>query len=161
MSSIGSHATRFATGLAAALALFPVLAPPLPAAAQDAAAHMPVIELVKDDSGTRLQVDGEDMMVLGVNWDYFPVGTTYNYNFWTEPDHIIEAALEREMSLLKATGGNAIRAYVGITPKWVKHIYEKYGIYTVLNHAVARYGVTVGGVFNANTDYSDPRRARS
>ena len=54
-------------------------------------------------------------------------------------------------------GGNAIRAYVGITPKWVKHIYEKYGIYTVLNHAVARYGVTGGGVFNANTDYSDPQ----
>ena len=42
-------------------------------------------------------------------------------------------------------------------PKWVRHIYEKYGIYTVLNHAVARYGVTVGGVFNPNTDYSDPR----
>ncbi len=135
-----------------------VAIPVAPALAQDASdAHMPIIELVKDDAGTRLQVDGDDMMVLGVNWDYFPVGTTYSYSFWTEPDHIIEAALDREMSLLKAMGGNAIRAYVGITPKWVQHIYERYGIYTVLNHAVARYGVTVGGVFNANTDYSDPR----
>ena len=125
--------------------------------AQTSDPNLPVIELVKDDSGTRLQVDGEDMMVLGVNWDYFPIGTTYSYSFWTEPDEIIEAALEREMSLLKAMGGNAIRAYVGITPRWVRHIYENYGIYTVLNHAVARYGVTVGGVFNPNTDYSDPR----
>ena len=104
-----------------------------------------------------LRVDGEDMMVQGVNWDYFPIGTTYNYNFWTEPDHIIEAALEREMSLLKAMGGNAIRTYVGITPRWVRHIYERYGIFTILNHAMGRYGVTVGGVFSANTDYSDPR----
>ncbi len=171
MSSIRDQITRVPTGPAAArmppptlapfavmLALMPGLASPAPAAAQDAdEPDMPVIELVKDDSGTRLQVDGEDIMVLGVNWDYFPRGTTYSYNFWTEPDEIIEAALEREMSLLKAMGGNAIRAYVGITPKWVRHIYETYGIYTVLNHAVARYGVTVGGVFNANTDYSDPR----
>ena len=143
---------------ASALALVLALAPAAPAAAQETEEpHMPVIEIVKNDSGTRLQVDGEDIMVLGVNWDYFPRGTTYSYNFWTEPDDIIEAALEREMSLLKAMGGNAIRAYVGIAPKWVRHIYEKYGIYTVLNHAVARYGVTVGGVFNANTDYSDPR----
>ena len=175
MSSIRTDTSRYAAsaltvpgahralrhGLGAPfLLVFALLAsaPLLPAAAQDAAPpDLPVIQLVKDDSGTRLQVDGQDMMVLGVNWDYFPRGTTYNYNFWTEPDHIIEAALDREMSLLKAMGGNSIRAYVGITPRWVRHIYEKYGVYTVLNHAVARYGVTVGGVFNANTDYSDPR----
>ena len=160
MSSILNQPRPIAPGLLSVLAPFAAVATAsfaTPVAAQDAAPPMPVIELVKDDSGTRLQVDGEDMMVLGVNWDYFPVGTTYNYSFWTEPDHIIEAALEREMSLLKAMGGNAIRAYVGITPHWVEYIYEKYGIYTVLNHALARYGVTVGGVFNANTDYSDPR----
>ena len=160
MSSIRNQPRPQAASLLAVLALLVILAStmaPTPASAQDATPRLPVIELVKDDSGTRLQVDGEDIMVLGVNWDYFPVGTTYNYSFWTEPDHIIEAALEREMSLLKAMGGNAIRAYVGITPHWVRYIYEKYGIYTVLNHALARYGVTVGGVFNANTDYSDPR----
>ncbi|MXX78871.1 MAG: hypothetical protein F4Z33_07920, partial [Gemmatimonadales bacterium] len=70
-----------------------VLAPLSPAVAQDAAGPLPVIELVSNDSGTRLRVDGRDMMIQGVNWDYFPRGTTYNYNFWTEPDHIIEAAL--------------------------------------------------------------------
>ncbi len=155
MSSIRRQGRRFAKVLATLWALSPVLAQPS-AAAQTAAPRMPVIELVTDDSGTRLRVDGEDMMVQGVNWDYFPIGTTYNYSFWTEPDHIIEAALEREMSLLKAMGGNAIRTYVGITPKWVRHIYERYGIYTILNHAMARYGITVDGVFSANTDYSDP-----
>ena len=151
-------ARRLHAALASLLVLAAAAAArPTPAQAQPATPRMPVIELVRDDSGTRLRVDGEDMMVLGVNWDYFPIGTTYSYSFWTEPDHIIEAALEREMSLLKAMGGNAIRAYVGITPKWVRHIYEKYGIYTILNHALARYGVTVGGVFHPNTDYSDPR----
>ncbi len=159
MSSIRHQTRRLTAGLRTALALFLVLAStvsPAPASAQDAPPRVPVIELVTDDSGTRLRVDGEDMMVQGVNWDYFPIGTTYNYSFWTEPDHIIEAALEREMSLLKAMGGNAIRTYVGITPKWVRHIYERYGIYTILNHAMARYGITVDGVFSANTDYSDP-----
>ena len=160
MNSIRHQTCSLATGLPTAPALFLVLASavsPAPASAQDTTPRMPVIELVTDGSGTRLRVDGEDMMVQGVNWDYFPIGTTYNYSFWTEPDHIIEAALEREMSLLKAMGGNAIRTYVGITPKWVRHIYERYGIFTILNHAMGRYGVTVGGVFSANTDYSDPR----
>ncbi len=169
MSSIRTDTDRFTAsvpvapkgygglrGLLSALLLV-VLAPLPPAAAQDAAGPMPVIELVRDGSGTRLRVDGRDMMIQGVNWDYFPRGTTYNYNFWTEPDHIIEAALQREMSVLKAMGGNAIRTYVGITPRWVRHIYERYGIHTILNHALGRYGVTVGGVFSANTDYSNPR----
>ena len=157
MSSIRRGNGRFIRVAAALSALSLVLAQPSPASAQSEPPHLPLIELVTDDSGTRLRVDGRDMMVQGVNWDYFPIGTTYNYSFWTEPDHIIEAALEREMSLLKAMGGNAIRTYVGITPKWVRHIYERYGIYTILNHAMARYGVTVDGVFSANTDYSDPR----
>ena len=121
------------------------------------ASDLPEIELLSDDSGIRLQVDGDDFMVLGINWDYFPVGTTYNYNFWTEPDELIEAALDREMSLAKAMGVNAIRAYVGISPRWVQHIYERYGIFTVLNHPLGRYGVTVNGVFEANTNYADPQ----
>ena len=160
MNSIRHQTCSLVAGLPTAPALFLVLASavsPAPASAQDTTPGMPVIELVTDGSGTRLRVDGEDMMVQGVNWDYYPIGTTYNYSFWTEPDHIVEAALEREMSLLKAMGGNAIRTYVGITPKWVRHIYERYGIYTILNHAMARYGITVDGVFSANTDYSDPR----
>ena len=149
---------RASTLLLVALAL-PATSTSATAQTPDRAAgsDLPVIELVRDASGTRLQVDGRDMMVKGVNWDYFPRGTTYNYSFWTEPDDVIEAGLDREMSLLTAMGGNTIRTYVGIPPRWVRHIYERYGIFTILNHALGRYGVTAGGAFSPNTDYSDPQ----
>ena len=42
-------------------------------------------------------------------------------------------------------------------PRWVRYIYERYGIYTILNHPLGRYGVTVDGVWIASTDYADPR----
>jgi len=119
-------------------------------------AQLPAIAIVEDDSGHRLQVDGQDLMVLGVNWDYFPRGTTYNYDFWNQPDDFVQAALDREMSLVRNMGANAIRVYVGIKPKWVRYIYEEFGIWTVLNHALGRYGTTIDGVYYANTDYSNP-----
>jgi hypothetical protein len=124
--------------------------------ATPAEGQLPQIRIVEDDSGHRLQANGEDLMVLGVNWDYFPIGTTTNYNFWNQPDDFIQAALDREMSLLRAMGGNAIRVYEGIPARWVRYIYETYGIWSIVNHALGRYGVTVDGVYYANTDYSDP-----
>jgi hypothetical protein len=95
-------------------------------------------------------------MVLGMNWDYFPIGTTYSYNFWAQPDDFIKAALDREMSLLQNMGVNTVRIYTGVQPKWVQYIYEEYGIFTTLNHSFGRYGVTIDGVFIEQTDYSDP-----
>jgi hypothetical protein len=115
------------------------------------------VRVVTDAGGSRLQVDGRDLMVLGMNWDYFPIGENYAYNFWGQSDAFIRTALDREMGLLKSMGVNAIRQYVGVPPRWVRYIYEQYGIYTVLNHAVGRYGVTVNGRYLPNTDYSDPR----
>jgi hypothetical protein len=122
-----------------------------------AAAQVANVRVVSDDSGSRLQVDGRDFMVLGMNWDYFPVGENYAYSLWTQPDDVIEAALAREMPLLRAMGVNAIRQYVGVPPRWVQYIYERYGIFTVLNHAVGRYGFNVGGVWYPNVDYANPR----
>ncbi|MBK8648510.1 MAG: hypothetical protein IPN16_18595 [Gemmatimonadetes bacterium] len=136
----------FATALAAALTALPFQAP----LAQR-------VQVVSDAAGSRLQVDGRDFMVLGMNWDYFPIGTNYAYNFWGQPDDFIKTALDREMSLLKSMGVNAIRQYAGVPPKWVRYIYEQYGIFTVLNHSMGRYGVTVNGAYQANTDYSDPK----
>ncbi|MEM7414352.1 MAG: glycosidase [Gemmatimonadota bacterium] len=147
-----SHPRHIAP-LSVALSLFAVTAVALSPA--EAAAQQPQVRIVENASGTRLQVDGQDLMVLGVNWDYFPRGTTTTYDFWGQPDDFIQAALDREMSLLRNMGGNAIRAYVGITPRWIRYIYEEYGIWTVLNHALGRYGVTLDGVYYANTDYSD------
>ncbi|RPJ47107.1 MAG: glycosidase, partial [Candidatus Latescibacterota bacterium] len=113
--------------------------------------------VVSDDAGQKLLVDGKETMVFGMNWDYMPIGENYNYSIWNQPDELIEAALAREMPLLRAMGVNAIRQYAGIPPRWVRHIYERYGIYTVVNPLVARYGYTLDGVWIPSVDYSDAR----
>ena len=115
------------------------------------------VQVVRDQTGFRLNVDGRDFFVMGMNWDYFPIGTNYRYRLWDEPDDVIEEALNREMSLMKAMGVNAIRQYVGVPPRWVTWIHEHYGIYTILNHPLGRYGVSVGGMCTAPTDYADPQ----
>ena len=93
------------------------------------------VEVVKDDKGMRLVVNGKDFMINGMNWDYIPIGTnTVNANFWTKSDEFIKAALDSEMSLLKNMNVNVIRQYTGVPAKWIKYIYENYGIYTMLNH---------------------------
>ena len=118
--------------------------------------HAQDVRLVEDGSGIRLQVDGDDFMVLGVNWDYFPRGTTYNYDFWGQPDDFVRAALDREMGLLKTMGANTIRVYAGIPAQWIRYIWETHGIYTVVNHPLGRYGLDVQGRYIPNTDYSNP-----
>lgn len=115
------------------------------------------IKVVTDRAGSRLQVDGKDFMVFGMNWGYMPIGENYTYDFWGHDDEFIKAGLAREMSLLKAMGCNAIRHYVGMPPRWVQYVYETYGIYTIINHPIGRYGLTLDGVWLPNTDYSDPR----
>ena len=127
------------------------------AVAERAAPVAAVVRVVSDSAGARLQVDGRDFLVRGINWDDFPVGTNYSYSLWTQRDDVVQRALDREMGLARAMGVNAIRVYAGIPPRWVRYIWERYGIYTILNHPLGRYGVTAGGVFQAQTDYSDPR----
>jgi beta-galactosidase len=138
------------------LALLLALAPLATANAAPAAGPA-TVKVVPGAGGVKLSVNGRDFMVLGMNWDYFPIGTNYNYNFWGQPDDVIEAALASEMTLMKRMGVNAIRLYVGIPPRWVKHIYEKYGIWSVLNHAVGKYGYTLDGAWTGSVDYSDPK----
>ena len=113
------------------------------------------VEVVTDATGSRIIADGEAVFVQGVNWDYFPVGTTTTYNFWARPDDFIRQALNREMGLIQAMGGNAIRVYNGIPPRWVEYIYDTFGIWSIVNHPVGRYGVTLSGTYIPNTDYSD------
>ncbi len=110
--------------------------------------------------GSLLLVDGERFMINGMNWDYVPIGTTIAttaYQFWNQPDTVIATALDAEMKLLKNMGVNTVRLYTGVKPKWVKYIYEKHGIYTMLNHSFGRYGLTIDGAWLPNTDYADPR----
>jgi len=141
---------------ATALALLWILgsALPAPAAASD---RVEQVTVVKDHRGMKLQVDGRDFMVFGMNWGYMPIGENYAYDFWGQPDEFIRSALAVEMPLLQNMGVNSIRQYVGIPPRWVEYIWENYGIYTILNHPVARWGATVEGVWIGETDYSDPK----
>lgn len=115
------------------------------------------VKVEQRNDGWRLLVNDEAIMVNGMNWDYFPIGTNYAYNLWDQSDDFIQKALYDEMSMLKNLGVNAIRVYTGIQPKWITYIYEKYGIYTMLNHSFGRYGLTLEGAWIANTDYSDLR----
>ncbi|MGH1363479.1 MAG: glycoside hydrolase family 2 TIM barrel-domain containing protein [Calditrichia bacterium] len=156
MISARVPSNRFVAGLwfAAVAALFLLVTP------AGATGQVDKVEVIADNTGSRLQVDGKDFMVIGMNWDFFPRGTNHTYSLWSQPDDVIEAALTREMSLLKGMGVNAIRQYQGVQPRWVQWIYERYGIYTVLNHALGRYGVTLNGVYIPSTDYSDPAQRK-
>ncbi len=113
------------------------------------------VSVDKSTDGMRLKVDGKDFIINGMNWDYFPIGTNYNYSLWNQSDDIIRGALDAEMGLLKNMGVNAVRMYTGVQPKWIKYIYENYGIYTMLNHSFGRYGLTIDGVWTPVTDYRD------
>jgi hypothetical protein len=114
------------------------------------------VSVATDDQGMKLQVDGSDFMINGMNWDYFPRGTNFNYSLWNQSDDVIKAALDAEMGLLKNMGVNTIRLYTGIQPKWIEYIYENYGIYTMLNHSFGRYGLTIDGNWTPVTKYDDP-----
>jgi hypothetical protein len=115
------------------------------------------IKIQKSADGFTLLVNNEPFMVNGMNWDYFPRGTNFSYSLWNQPEDIIRAALDEEMSVLKNMGVNAIRQYTGVPAKWISYIYENYGIYTMLNHSFGRYGLTLHGTWVANTEYDDSR----
>ena len=106
------------------------------------------VAVVNNDEGMKLVVNGKDFMVNGMNWDYIPIGTnTVNANFWNKSDDVIKAGLDSEMGLLKNMNVNVIRQYTGVPPKWIKYIYENYGIYTMINDSFGRYGLTLDGVW--------------
>lgn len=117
------------------------------------------------EKGVFVKKNGEEFQIIinrkpffikGMNWDYYPIGTNYTYSLWNQTDPLIKAALDYEMQLLKNMGVNTIRQYSGVPAKWIQYIYETYGIYTVLNHTFGRYGLTLKGNWEANTDYSNP-----
>ncbi|MDZ7647341.1 MAG: hypothetical protein U5K54_09250 [Cytophagales bacterium] len=51
----------------------------------------------------KLQVNGREFMVNGMNWDYF-CWHQLSYSLWKQPDDIIQAALDAEMSFLRNMG---------------------------------------------------------
>jgi len=115
----------------------------------------PSVYVKNDNDQMTLIVNGEKFVINGMNWDYIPRGENYTYSLWRQSESVIKAALDSEMMLLKNMGVNAIRQYSGIPAKWVKYIYENYGIYTMLNHSFGRYGVPINGTYVPNTDYGE------
>ncbi len=114
------------------------------------------VSVMKNSQGMKLIVDGENFIINGMNWDYVPRGSTItDPGIWVKSDDIIMAALDAEMLLLKNMGVNAIRTY-NLEPKWVTYIYEKYGIYTMLNVTFGAYGLVIDGTWTPQTDYADP-----
>ena len=116
------------------------------------------VSVLSNEEGMKLVVNGKDFMINGMNWDYIPIGTnTVNADFWNKSDDVIKAGLDTEMSLLKNMNVNAVRMYTGVPARWIKYIYENYGIYTMLNHSFGRYGLTLDGVWTPVTVYSEPK----
>ena len=113
------------------------------------------VSVSNTDQGMKLIVDGKDFMINGMNWDYFPIGTNYSYSLWEQPETFIKTALDSEMAMLKDMGVNAIRVYTSMQPKWITYVYEKYGIYTMINHSFGRYGLSINGKWIPVTDYSN------
>ena len=113
------------------------------------------VSILKDKDDFKLMVNNKPFFINGMNWTYDPIGTNFNYALWKQSDDVIKAALDNEMGLLKNMGVNVIRQYVGIQPKWITYIYQKYGIYTMLNHSFGRYGLTINGVWCPITEYSN------
>jgi hypothetical protein len=114
------------------------------------------VHVFHDDKGWKLQVDGRDTMVLGMNWGYSPIGTNYSYSFWTKSDAFITRVLDREMGMLRDMGVNAIRLFSDVPPRWITWIYDHYGIYTSVNHLMGRYGFDINGAYVANINYGNP-----
>lgn len=114
------------------------------------------VKVKNENNEFSLEVNGKPFFMTGMNWDYYPIGTNYKYNLWQQSALTIKEALDYEMPLLKNIGVNTIRQNAVIPPEWIKYIYENYGIYTVLNHTFGRYGLTLNGKWEANTDYSSP-----
>ncbi|HCQ12798.1 glycoside hydrolase family 2 TIM barrel-domain containing protein [Flavobacterium sp.] len=114
------------------------------------------VTVLKDKDDFKLLVNNKPFFINGMNWNYDPIGTNYNYSLWKQSDDVIKAVLDNEMGLLKNMGVNAVRQYTGIQPKWITYIYQKYGIYTMLNHSFGRYGLTINGNWVPNTEYSNP-----
>lgn len=124
-----------------------------------ALAQADVVKIESDSAGNQtLLVNGEEFIINGMNWDYIPIGTnTVNARFWDKSDDVIKAGLDTEMSLLKNMGVNVIRQYTGVPARWIRYIYEEYGIYTMLNHSFGRYGLTINGVWTPVTIYDNPQ----
>lgn len=112
-------------------------------------------EIVKDERGWRFYVNGESFPVYGMVWSYTPVGYDSTYSLWDKDPSFIKAMIDTDMKYLKDMGVNMIRCFDDVPPEWVEYIYHEYGITTMINNLLGRYGVTADGIWYSTTDYAD------
>ena len=120
-----------------------------------ASAFAQYITVQKDEGGWRLMDGNRQIEVKGMVWSYTPIGETYTYDLFSHSDEYIQRMIDTDMPMLKAMGVNTIRCFSTIPPEWVEYIYSKYGIYTIINDLLGRYGCSVNGTWYPATDYSD------
>ena len=72
--------------------------------ATSATAQSNEVVVENTNEGWKLMVDGEPIMINGMNWDYFPRGTNFNYSLWNQSPEFIQQALDYEMALLEKYG---------------------------------------------------------
>jgi len=113
------------------------------------------VTVKKDDKGWKLYDGKTPVEVKGVVWAFTPIGESYNFDLFGQSDEYIKKMIDTDMPMLKAMGVNAIRCFTMVPPKWVEYIYTKYGIYSIVNHTLGRYGISVNGTWFPQTDYSD------
>ncbi|MCI5522544.1 MAG: hypothetical protein MR449_00220, partial [Spirochaetia bacterium] len=109
----------------------------------------------KDAGGWRVFDGNTPVEIKGMVWSYTPIGESYYYDLYSKDDETIQKMIDYDMPMLRAMGVNTIRCFGDIPPKWVEYIYTKYGIYTIINDLLGRYGISVNGTWYPQTDYSD------
>lgn len=126
-----------------------------------AAQAFAAVTVRKDEGGWRMFDGDAEVEIKGITWSNTPIGENYNYSLWNMDDQFIYATLDTDMPLLKAMGVNVVRSFSDTPPRWIQYIYETYGIYTLVNNLMGRYGTTVKGKWTFPTDYQDPATRES
>lgn len=114
------------------------------------------ITVVKDGQGWKIQINGKDFFIKGIEWSPTPVGENYSYSLWDQDEKVLKEIVDRDMTFFKNAGINSIRTFTMPPPKWIYYIYKTYGIRIMINDMMGRYGMTVRGRWVFPTDYSDP-----
>ena len=59
-----------------------------------------LVTTYKDELGWKLQVNGQDFYVKGINWGYTPRNENFNYNLWGQSADRIRKVHDYDMGLL-------------------------------------------------------------
>lgn len=112
------------------------------------------VALVQEGGAWSFRVDGKPYFVKGFTWSHTPVGFKYDYDLFAKDEAAIRAALDRDMPLIRAAGGNTLRGEM--PAKWLDYIHKTYGMRVMVNDFCGRYGMMIGGQWVPAINYADP-----